>query len=137
VAAKEGRCEDEGWRIRKDGSRFLANVIITALGRPDGSLIGFSKVTRDLTDRRKAEEALLLELSSAVLSGLDIRQMLNAISASIQHLAPNDYATIGLYDRNTHQLRVQELKRGPLKEIILSVDGSWLRTKVKTGEYPV
>jgi formate hydrogenlyase transcriptional activator len=124
VAAREGRCEDEGWRIRKDGSRFWANVIITALRKPDGSLIGFSKVTRDLTNRRKAEEALLLELSNAVLSSLDIRQMLNAIAASIQHLVPNDYATIALYDKNTDQLRVQELKPGPPREIVLSIDGS-------------
>src|SRR5262249_19975769 len=56
VAAQEGRFEDEGWRIRKDGSRFWANVIITALRRPTGELVGFAKVTRDLSDRRRAEE---------------------------------------------------------------------------------
>jgi PAS domain S-box-containing protein len=56
VAAAEGRFEDEGWRIRKDGSRFWANVIITALRDADGVLRGFGKVTRDLTVRRDAEE---------------------------------------------------------------------------------
>ena len=56
LAAKQGRVEDEGWRIRKDGSRFWANVIITALRGPDGTLIGFAKVTRDLTARITAEE---------------------------------------------------------------------------------
>ena len=55
VAAREGRFEDEGWRIRKDGSRFWANVVITALRDRDGTLIGFGKVTRDLTERRAAE----------------------------------------------------------------------------------
>jgi len=56
VAAREGRFEDEGWRIRKDGSRFWANVVITALHDPGGKLVGFAKVTRDLTERRAAEE---------------------------------------------------------------------------------
>ncbi|HZQ72273.1 MAG TPA: PAS domain-containing protein, partial [Burkholderiales bacterium] len=49
VAAKEGRFEDEGWRVRKDGTRFWANVVITALREDDGKLVGFAKVTRDLT----------------------------------------------------------------------------------------
>jgi PAS domain S-box-containing protein len=58
VAEAEGRFEDEGWRVRKDGSRFWANVIITALRDEKGKLIGFGKVTRDLTERRRAEEAV-------------------------------------------------------------------------------
>jgi PAS domain S-box-containing protein len=58
VAAEEGRFEDEGWRARKDGSRFWANVVITALRGPAGDLVGFSKVTRDITARKQAEEAL-------------------------------------------------------------------------------
>ena len=56
VASKVGRFEDEGWRIRKNGSRFWANVVITALHDSEGKLIGFAKVTRDLTARRAAEE---------------------------------------------------------------------------------
>ena len=58
VSEMEGRFEDEGWRVRKDGSRFWANVVITALRDDDGKLLGFSKITRDLTDRRLHEEAL-------------------------------------------------------------------------------
>ena len=57
-AARVGRFEDEGWRIRKDGTRFWANVVITALRDSAGNLVGFAKVTRDLTERRLAEEAL-------------------------------------------------------------------------------
>ncbi len=57
-AEKDGRFEEEGWRLRKDGSRFWANVVITALRNPDGKLEGFGKVTRDLTERRAHEEAL-------------------------------------------------------------------------------
>jgi PAS domain S-box-containing protein len=57
VARREGRFEDEGWRIRRDGTRFWANVIITALV-DGGELVGFSKITRDLTERRRHEEEL-------------------------------------------------------------------------------
>ncbi len=57
TAIAEGRFEDEGWRIRKDGSRFWANVVITALRNAHGDVIGFAKVTRDLTERKAAEEA--------------------------------------------------------------------------------
>jgi PAS domain S-box-containing protein len=58
VAQKESRFEDEGWRVRKDGSRFWANVVLTALRSEEGHLLGFSKVTRDLTERKRAEESL-------------------------------------------------------------------------------
>jgi PAS domain S-box-containing protein len=56
VAASVGRFEDEGWRVRKDGSQFWANVIISRMVERDGTLIGFAKVTRDLTQRRALEE---------------------------------------------------------------------------------
>ncbi|MEJ0034719.1 MAG: PAS domain S-box protein [Gammaproteobacteria bacterium] len=58
TAAQVGRFEDEGWRLKKDGSRFWANVIITALRDEQGKLIGYSKVTRDLSERRRHEQAL-------------------------------------------------------------------------------
>jgi PAS domain S-box-containing protein len=61
VAGREGRFEDEGWRVRKDGSRFWASVVITALRDARGELRGFGKVTRDLTDRKQAEERLRLQ----------------------------------------------------------------------------
>jgi PAS domain S-box-containing protein len=58
IAIAEGRVEDEGWRLRKDGSRFWANVVITALHDESGKLRGFAKVTRDMSERRMAEEDL-------------------------------------------------------------------------------
>ena len=58
LAAQRGRFEDEGWRVRKDGTRFWANVIITALYGPMGELAGYAKITRDLTERRRHEEEL-------------------------------------------------------------------------------
>ncbi|RQR24554.1 PAS domain S-box protein [Burkholderia sp. Bp9143] len=56
AAALQGRVEDEGWRVRKDGSQFWANVIITAIHNETGDLIGFAKITRDLSERRRLEE---------------------------------------------------------------------------------
>ena len=64
IAREQGSVEDEGWRVRKDGSRFWANVVITAVFDRRGKLRGFAKVTRDMTDRKEAEEtrqALLLQ----------------------------------------------------------------------------
>ncbi|HVE79242.1 MAG TPA: PAS domain-containing protein, partial [Gemmatimonadaceae bacterium] len=58
IAAREGRFEEEGWRVKKDGSRFWANVVITALFDEAGDVVGFAKVTRDLTERRAAQLAL-------------------------------------------------------------------------------
>jgi PAS domain S-box-containing protein len=58
VARAEGKFEEEGWRLRKDGTRFWANVVITAVYNKEGNLIGFSKVTRDLTERKENERAL-------------------------------------------------------------------------------
>ena len=58
VAERDGQLEDEGWRLRKDGTRFWASVIITALRDSSGTLRGFGKVTRDITDRKRAAERL-------------------------------------------------------------------------------
>ena len=57
-SVSEGRFEDEGWRVRKDGSRFWANMVVTALLDDNGKLVGFSAVIRDLTNRKRAEEEL-------------------------------------------------------------------------------
>jgi PAS domain S-box-containing protein len=58
VATREGRFEREGWRVRKDGSRFWAHVIIDAIRGDNGELLGFAKITRDVTERREAQEKL-------------------------------------------------------------------------------
>ena len=59
MAAAEGRYQDEGWRLRKDGTKFWANVVVTAIRGADGGLLGFSKVVRDLTERKRAESELM------------------------------------------------------------------------------
>ncbi|MGA0534221.1 PAS domain S-box protein [Hansschlegelia sp. KR7-227] len=58
TAGREGRFEGEGWRVRKDGARFWAHVVVDAIRDDAGSVIGFAKITRDLTERRKSEDAL-------------------------------------------------------------------------------
>ncbi|MBW3656839.1 MAG: PAS domain S-box protein, partial [Gemmatimonadetes bacterium] len=73
-ATLNGRFTEEGWRVRKDGTRFWASVLISAIHAPDGSLAGFTKVTRDLTERRRAEEELRdreARLASIVGSAMD------------------------------------------------------------------
>ena len=61
AAIENGRVEDEGWRVRKDGTRFWADVIITALRDETGTLVGFAKVTRDLSERRLAEQRAIAD----------------------------------------------------------------------------
>ena len=68
MALKDGRYEDESWRVRKDGSRFWANVVITPLRDERGVLRGFGKLTRDLTERRKAEEIKAQNAANEALS---------------------------------------------------------------------
>jgi PAS domain S-box-containing protein len=96
AALKEGRCEDEGWRIRKDGTEFWADVIITAVYDHEGRLRGFAKVTRDLTERRRAEEQsiLLAHAEEAVrlreefmsIAAHELRTPLNALQLQITAL---------------------------------------------------
>lgn len=79
----KGYFEDEGWRVRKDGSRFWANVVITAIKDKDGKLLGYSKITRDLTERKRAEENLKniqVELEHTVA---ELRQSVEALNREI------------------------------------------------------
>jgi PAS domain S-box-containing protein len=59
TARKEGKFEGEGWRVRKDGSRFWASVVVDRINDENGELVGFAKITRDMTEKRHAQEALL------------------------------------------------------------------------------
>ena len=75
IAMREGHFEDEGWRVRKDGARFVAQVQITALRDDNGRLQGFAKVTRDVTERKRAEEALSHQALHDPLTGLPNRRL--------------------------------------------------------------
>jgi len=97
VAIEEGRYEEEGWRVRKDGTRFWASVVITALRAPDETLVGFAKVTRDLTERKQAEEerARLLELEREARSNAEValerlRSIQQVTEAALAHLSMDD-----------------------------------------------
>lgn len=88
IAARDGRLEDEDWRVRKDGSRFWANVIISAVRDEQGNLLGFAKVTRDLTDRRMLEEQLRVRAEQLEQQKLELQQSNDAMEAftySISH----------------------------------------------------
>jgi PAS domain S-box-containing protein len=96
VVAKEGRLEDEGWRVRKDGSRFWANVVITALRKANGELVGFAKVTRDLTERRIADERALADARRVALSE-DANRAKAGFLAAMSHELRTPLNAIGGY----------------------------------------
>jgi PAS domain S-box-containing protein len=88
TALQQGHFEGESWRVRKDGTKFFASVVLTAVRNDAGELIGFAKVTRDSTKRRAAEEALQkakAELEQRVLERMDVIRELEAFSYSISH----------------------------------------------------
>jgi PAS domain S-box-containing protein len=115
TAALEGRLETEGWRLRKDGTRFWANVIIDAI-RTNGHLVGYAKITRDITERRAAEAKLRqsqkMEAVGQFTGGAahDFNNLLMAILGSLEILRkrlPNDPRLLALLDN-----AVQGAKRG-------------------------
>jgi len=113
TAAREGRVEDEGWRIRKDGSRFWASVVITALHNEQGKPLGFAKIVRDITERKRVRESFIIEVTNALLSNIDITKLLSAIGLCVRQVKDFDYATLTLYDPETKMLRVQPVEAAP------------------------
>lgn len=95
AALRDGRYEEEGWRVRKDGSRFWASVLITALHREDGALLGFGKVTRDLTQRRLDEQRLRDNAATLAAANNELQQFRRMV------LGVRDYA-IFLLDPGGH-----------------------------------
>ncbi|HVR83978.1 MAG TPA: PAS domain S-box protein, partial [Planctomycetota bacterium] len=108
AAAARGHVEDEGWRLRKDGSKVWSNVIITALKDSNDRLIGFSKVTRDMSERRRAEEERH-RLQSSMLQGQKL-QAIGQLSAGIAHEINNPVGYI-LSNLNTMGEYCQDLRK--------------------------
>lgn len=84
LAHTEGRFETEGWRVRKDGSQFWASILITALYNSQGQVIGFSNITRDITDRKLAESALLEYQKKLANSNRDLEYFATVASHDLQ-----------------------------------------------------
>ncbi len=102
-AVEGGRCEDEGWRVRKDGSRFWANTVMTALRYEDGRLRGFATVMRDVTARMEAEQAereqrvlaeALQDTALVLVSTLTLEEVLERILEQAGRVVPHDVAEI-------------------------------------------
>ncbi len=108
-AAQKGRIEFEGWRVRKDGSRFWAQIVMTALHDAGGKLLGFTKVARDVTNRKQVLETVLLEISQRLIAHLDFEQLLSAIAASLRQIKPHDYAGLALYEPASRKLKICSL----------------------------
>ena len=83
--------------------------MLTAIRDSTGAVTGFAKVTRDVTESKQAQEAVIAELSSVLLANVDIRKLLDAISASMKQMVPHDAATLALFDEAAGKLRVQFL----------------------------
>ena len=103
-AAARDRVEEEGWRVRKDGSRFWANVVHHCHPRQqrrgNGVRQGHARHDRP---QAGAEESLICQLSGALLANMDVRKLLGAISASIREMIPHDDATLALYDERSRR----------------------------------
>ena len=128
LAAQRDRVEDEGWRVRKDGSRFWADATISAVRDATGAVTGYAKITRDMTESKQAQESVIAELSSLLLSSVDISKLLGAFSSSIRQMVPHDLATLALFDEATGKLRVQLLSAAgndaAPRDVLLDPDAS-------------
>ncbi|TMF88770.1 MAG: PAS domain S-box protein [Chloroflexi bacterium] len=106
VAADKGRFQTEGWRLRKDGSRFWAEVVITSLRDPGGSLRGFSKITRDATERKRANDrtAAITEIAQALLAGSSSEAVLQLVARRARELVDAAFAVLAVPDAVTGEL---------------------------------
>src|SRR4051795_1076620 len=98
IAKREGHYEEEGWRVRKDGSRFWANVVITTVFDSDGNHVGFAKVTRDITERRRMAEER--ELAAEALAAAN--DELEAVNARLRQVADDQAQFLAV---TAHELR--------------------------------
>ena len=119
IVAAEGRLEDDGWRVRKDGSRIWANVVITALRNDAGELMGFAEVIRDMTERRAGEDALreaeerMRSVVNHVIDGIitiDERGMVESFNPAAEKIF--GYPAVEVVGRNVNMLMPEPYHSG-------------------------
>ncbi len=128
AASTEGHFEDEGWRVRKDGSKFWANVMLTAIFDEKGRLIGFSKIMRDMTERkqnedkvRESEETLRILLDAIPERAFLVDINLNFIAinhAIMQSLGKNSGDLIGRYAFGFFPPQIAEIRKDKVEQVI-------------------
>jgi PAS domain S-box-containing protein len=134
---REGRYEEEGWRVRKDGSRFWANVVITALHDAAGAVTGFAKVTRDLTARRAAEEnerALGREQAGRARAEEERRRfltLLEQVPATVNFFRGPNLVFEFAHPRTLESLGVRDVVGKPLLDVMPEARGRAYYTRLK------
>jgi len=137
-AEAEGRSTVEGWRVRKDGSQYWAEVITASIREKEGKLIGFAKIIRDLTERKRFERELqherdrlrlLLDLNNRIASNLDLHLLFQALLEELKQIMECDFVGLALPESNGEQLRVDVLEciepKGSMREgMLIPVQGS-------------
>ncbi len=129
TAKADGRLEDEGWRIRKDGTRFWANVVITAIRDTDGTLLGFGKITRDITDRREAElrhRQLIEGVTDYAIYSLDSKGNVTSWNSGAQRI--KQYSAEEIIGKHFSQFYTKE-------DAAAGLPAKVLQTAATTGHY--
>ncbi len=137
-AEAKGRSTVEGWRVRKGGSRYWAEVITTCIREKEGKLVGFAKIIRDLTERKRFERdlqherdrlRLLLDLNNRIASNLDLRQLFQALLEELKGTMECELVGLALPESKGEQLRVDVLEclgpKSSMREgMLIPVQGS-------------
>ena len=111
MALRDGHYEEEGWRIRKDGSRFWANVVITAVHDPAGAHVGFAKVTRDTTERRRLEHEREAPLDALRAANAELA----VLNARLQQAADDQAQFLAV---TAHELRTPVASRAAPRDLL-------------------
>ena len=137
-AEAKGRSTVEGWRVRKDGPPYWAEVTTTSIREKEGRLVGFAKIIRDLTERKRFERELqherdrlrlLLDLNNRIASNLDLHQLFQALLEELKQIMECDFVGLALPESKGEQLRVDVLEcfepKGSMREgMLIPVQGS-------------
>ncbi len=133
-----GRSRVEGWRVRKDGSRYWAEVMTTSIKEKDGKLVGYAKIIRDLTERKRFERdlqherdrlRLLLDLNNRTASNLDLHQLFQALLTELKQIMECEFVGLALPETKGDQLRLDVLEcvesKGSIREgMLIPIHGS-------------